>query len=129
MFFEPNDRRKFVRWLLEETTINKWTATFEHKDETGYNILRKIGVIVTLPNSAGHNYIEHYKLTAATDLRINDKTINKLIQNTSVLSIHNPTEMIFLIADDFHPACFSCSTSFYDNYYEVLQAKDLIKST
>lgn len=128
-FFEPKDRRKFVRWLLEETIRNKWTAVFEHKDNKGYNVLRKSGTLVTLPHSAKHNYLEHYKLTAVVDLRVNDKLVNKIIQNTSVLSIHHQTEMIFLIADDFHHECFSCSPGFYDNYYQVLKAQSLIQST
>ena len=128
-FFEPKDRRKFVRWLLEETTRNKWTAVFEHKDDEGYNILRKNGTVVTLPNSAEHHYLEDHRFTAVTDLRINNKVVNKIIKNTSVLSIHTRTEMILLIADDFHHECFSCSSSFHDSYYDVLQAQDLIQST
>lgn len=126
-FFEPQDRRKFVKWLLEETERNKWTAVFEHKGDEGYNILRKEATIVPLPKSASHNYSDNYKLTAAINLRINDKLVNKLIQNTSVLSVHNETEMIFLIADDFHPDCFSCSDNFYRKYYKQLQEQGLIQ--
>lgn len=127
-FISPKDKTNFVRWILQIAVDNNWTTVFEYSTDDTYKYLIENGNEITLPESARHYYNSDCKLTAFIIHRITENFTNKLMNKLHVLSIHNKNEMVFLIADDFHEECFSCTKEFYYEYYQTLKDLNLIHS-
>ena len=125
-FFLPKDKVKFISWLLGISNDNKWTIVLEHAGDETYKFLVENATEVKLPTTTEHHYEDAYQLTAVINPKISKTFLNDLLAKCSVLSVHNEKEMVFLIADDFHEECFSCTPTFFDKYYHVLTDLDLI---
>jgi hypothetical protein len=70
---------------------------------------------VPLPVTCIREYGSDCRLTAIMNPMLIDNFIEKLMAKSHVLSVHSEEERIFLIADDFHEECFSCTQGFYIN--------------
>ena len=79
-----------------------------------------------LPITAERHCDDDSKLTAIINPVIEQKFINHLFTECSVLSVHDEKEMLFLIADNFHEECFSCTRTFFGKYYPDLLTLNLI---
>jgi hypothetical protein len=124
-FFIPKDRTSFVNWLLELSINNDWTIVIEYSNKDTYDYLLNHATITSLPTVL-HKYHAECKLTAFSNVIVTDNFVNKLMLKSHGLSIYDKNKMLFLIADDFHEECFSCTVDFYNSYYKMLQELDLI---
>lgn len=125
-FFLPKNEAQFVNWLLKLSNENRWIIVLEYSEEETYKFLIENATEVTLPITTEHHYDKDCRLTAITNPVVNERFVNTLSRKCSVLSVHDKKEMIFLIADDFHEECFSCTVDFFKVYYQVLKDLNLI---
>jgi hypothetical protein len=125
-FFFPVNRIKFIEWLLYASIDNGWTIVIEYSDTGTLQFLKRTATVVPLPETSVREYDFSCELTAIINPMLIDNFIEKLMAKSHVLSVHSEEEMIFLIADDFHEECFSCTQGFYNKYYEILDANELI---
>jgi hypothetical protein len=126
-FFIPTDRARFVSWLLQTANRNHWTIVLEYSDEQHADWLEAKAKPAELPPTAGHHYQDDYRLTAITSPASGESFAHDLLAYCSVLSVHNRKEMLFLIADDFHFECFSCTPAFFETHYPILTKLGLIR--
>jgi len=125
-FFFPQHKKRFIKWLLETSVHNNWTIVLEHSTDNIVTELKKYATTVPLPSSTKHEYDSNCKFTAITQPEISDVFVDAIISLSHVMSIHDQKEMLFLIADDYHQECFSCTENFYEKYYQVLDSLGLI---
>ncbi len=125
-FFIPTDRARFVNWLLKTANQNKWTIVLEYSGEQSTDWLTEKAKPAELPPTADHHYRRDYRLTAVTSPATGERFAYDLLACCSVLSVHDQKEMLFLIADDFHFECFSCTPAFFETHYQVLAKLGLI---
>ena len=124
--FIPSDTIMFVKWLLQVAFGNDWTIVFEYSIDENIPFLTNNAAVVQLPVTSQLNYDSDCKLIAVKYSILTDNLIDKIITGTHVMTLHDEKEMIFLAADDYHEDCFTCTTSFYNKYYNVLYDKRLI---
>ena len=119
-FFKVTDKVEFVKQVLDIAFIEKYTVVLEFKNNSfcGFNrlYLREIA----FPNSGKHSYDVSCHLKAFEIIKNDYRLIANLFAYVSVLSLHSNDSMVFLIADDFHNDCFSCSESFYKKHSDIL---------
>ena len=125
-FFFPQDKKRFIKWLLETTVNNNWTIVFEYSTDDILKELKKYATLVPLPSSTKHEYDSDCKFAAITRPQVSDNFIDIIISQSHVMSLHDQKDMLFLIADDYHQECFSCTENFYEKYYQVLDSLGLI---
>ena len=125
-FVSPKDKAAFVKWLLQSATNNNWAIVFEYSLEGMLEIFTKSGKQISPPSTGCRNHHPASKLIAIKNPSLTDDFIRQIMNNTHVLSVHNETDLLFLVADDFHEDCFSCSTDFYNKYYQIWCIQGLI---
>lgn len=125
-FFIPNNKFDFLKWILQKSIDSDWTITFEYSNPTLYTFLIENATETYLPVSKKHEYNDKCYLKAFIGPIISDNFIDKIISDFHVLAFHDKEKMIFLIADDIHEECFSCSSDFYDKHYQILSDNKLI---
>lgn len=127
-FFIPTNKLKFVKWLLKTALNSNYTIVLEYSNNDIIPYLKIFTEEHSLPISASHNYKSNCRLIAIKVKAVTDDLVNLLMKKTHVLSLHSETKMVFLIADDYHEQCFSCSLSFYNQYLQQLQQGLLISN-
>ena len=123
-FFEITDKVEFVKRLLEITRNEKHTIVLEFVNESfckldkfRFHFIEKV-----LPKSAHNNYDKKWFLKAFEVVReIDYQIVAILFAYVSVMTLYKDETMVFMIADDFHSSCFSCSEEFYKQYGKTLK--------
>ena len=123
-FFEITDKVEFVKRLLEIARNEKYTIVLEFVNESfcKFDKFQFHFIEKALPKLAHNNYDKEWFLRAFEVAReIDYHIVAILFAYVSVMTLYNSETMVFLIADDFHSSCFSCSEEFYKQYEETLK--------
>lgn len=125
-FFFPKNTAKFLEWLLETSLHNDWAVVIEYSHKEIGELLN-YATKIPLPATSKQVYNSTCKLIAIKNFSLKDDFICEIFDKAHALSVHDEKEMLFLIADDFHEECFSCTSNFYSIYRQTLHDEQLIK--
>lgn len=119
-FLRPTDTIKFLTSLLTLANSQQWILVAECPDINAEQFLIDHSSKAALPDSAIHHYDKKHVLAAFTNINLSVDFVDRLTNSYSALSIFDHQQLIFLIADDFHEDCFSCSDTFFTQYKDRL---------
>src|SRR3954468_25075717 len=114
-FIELTNIEKFIKWVLGKGVLCHWKCIVEYSDPVLLPTLTKHADLSDLPQTAARNYTDASML-AAFEPRGASAFIQSLIASSHVLWIYKEDQLQLLIADEYHPDCFSCSREFYEQH-------------
>ncbi|SHF95393.1 hypothetical protein [Flavisolibacter ginsengisoli] len=127
-FFVPTNIDKFVKWALDQADLRHSICVVEYSEPAMMATLMEHAALVDLPKTAGRNYSDSSLLVAFEPRNASLEFTRQIVTNSHALSVYNDDKMQLLIADDYHPDCFSCSAEFYNQHVEELRRMKLVSA-
>jgi hypothetical protein len=118
IFIKIENKLEALNLLFEIVKENNFTIVFEMENKIFLKTFDENIYEKELPNNIKNVYDEKYILKAFGIIKNDYFLLANILANVSALMVFDKDRMVFLIADDLHKDCFSCSENFYKEYFK-----------